>query len=155
MLYIHLDFWRRERLPTPVFWPGEFHGLYSPWGHKESDMTERLSLHFTSFRYFLDSTCDLTQYLSFSVWLIPTSIVFFRSIHIAEDGRFSSVFMAEWYSIAHMHTVSSPIHLLRDTWLLVLLWTLGYRYLFTLVFQITVFTLSEYIPSSRVAGSYV
>ena len=36
--------WRRERLPTPVFWPGEFHGLYSPWGHKESDTTERLSL---------------------------------------------------------------------------------------------------------------
>ena len=27
--------WRRERLPTPVFWPGESHGLYSPWGHKE------------------------------------------------------------------------------------------------------------------------
>ena len=21
--------WRRESLPTPVFWPGEFHGLYS------------------------------------------------------------------------------------------------------------------------------
>ena len=21
--------WRRERLPTPVFWPGEFHELYS------------------------------------------------------------------------------------------------------------------------------
>ena len=21
------DPWRRERLPTPVFWPGEFHGL--------------------------------------------------------------------------------------------------------------------------------
>ena len=36
--------WRRERLPTPGFWPGEFHGLYSPWGRKESDMTERLSL---------------------------------------------------------------------------------------------------------------
>ena len=28
------------RLPTPVFWPGEFHGLYSPWGRKESDTTE-------------------------------------------------------------------------------------------------------------------
>ena len=26
--------WRREMLPTPVFWPGEFHGLYSPWSHK-------------------------------------------------------------------------------------------------------------------------
>ena len=35
--------WKREWLPTPVFWPGEFHGLYSPWGHKESDTTERLS----------------------------------------------------------------------------------------------------------------
>ena len=23
-----------------VFWPGEFHGLHSPWGHKESDITE-------------------------------------------------------------------------------------------------------------------
>ena len=31
--------WRRGRLPTPVFWPGEFHGLYSPWGRKESDTT--------------------------------------------------------------------------------------------------------------------
>ena len=27
-------------LPTPVFWPGEFNGLYSLLGHKESDMTE-------------------------------------------------------------------------------------------------------------------
>ena len=36
--------WRRERLPTPVFWLRKFHGLYSPRGHKESDMTDRLSL---------------------------------------------------------------------------------------------------------------
>ena len=26
---------RRKRLPTAVVWPGEFHGLSSPWGHKE------------------------------------------------------------------------------------------------------------------------
>ena len=38
----------QEWLPTPVFRPGEFDGPYSPWGRKESDMTERLSLHFTS-----------------------------------------------------------------------------------------------------------
>ena len=36
--------WRRERLPTPVYWPGEFHGLYCPWDGRESDMTECLSL---------------------------------------------------------------------------------------------------------------
>ena len=40
--------WRRERLPTPVFQPGEFHGQrslvgYSPWGCKESDTTEPLT----------------------------------------------------------------------------------------------------------------
>ena len=37
------DSLERERLPTPVFWPREFHGLYSPWGCKESDTTEQLS----------------------------------------------------------------------------------------------------------------
>ena len=40
--------WRREWLPTPVFWPGESHGQRSlvgcsPWGHKESDTSEQLS----------------------------------------------------------------------------------------------------------------
>ena len=39
--------WRRKWQPTPVFLPGESHGRkslggYSPRGHKESDMTERL-----------------------------------------------------------------------------------------------------------------
>ena len=33
-----------DRLPTSVFWPGEFYELYSPWSHKESDTTEQLSL---------------------------------------------------------------------------------------------------------------
>ena len=39
--------WRRERLSTPVFWPGEFHGWYRPWGCKESDTTKWFSRHFT------------------------------------------------------------------------------------------------------------
>ena len=34
---------------TPLFLPGEFHGQwglvgYRPWGHKQSNMTERLTL---------------------------------------------------------------------------------------------------------------
>ena len=37
--------WRREQLLTPILWPGEFHGLYSPWGRKELDTTEQLTLH--------------------------------------------------------------------------------------------------------------
>ena len=34
----------KGKATTSVFWPGEFRGLCSPWGRKESDMTERLSL---------------------------------------------------------------------------------------------------------------
>ena len=41
--------WRGEWQPTSVFLPGEFHGQtslvgYRPWGHTESDTTERLTL---------------------------------------------------------------------------------------------------------------
>ena len=46
--------WRRAWQPTPVFLPGESHGLrslegYSPWCRKEWDMTEQLST--TQHRY--------------------------------------------------------------------------------------------------------
>ena len=36
-----------------MFWPGEFHGLYSPRGCKESDMTERLSFSLHFFHHLL------------------------------------------------------------------------------------------------------
>ena len=39
--------WRRERLPTLVFWPGEFHELYSPWGCKESTWLSDFHFHFS------------------------------------------------------------------------------------------------------------
>ena len=40
--------WRRKWQPTPVFLPAKSHGQkslvgYSPWGHKESNMTEQLN----------------------------------------------------------------------------------------------------------------
>ena len=43
---------RRQWHPTPVLLPGKSHGWRSlvgcsPWGHKESDMTERLHFHFS------------------------------------------------------------------------------------------------------------
>ena len=43
------DSLRREWLPTPAFLHGKFHGQrsqagYSPWDHRESDMTEKLTL---------------------------------------------------------------------------------------------------------------
>ena len=43
---------RRQWHPTPVLLPGKSHGWrslvgWSPWGHKESDTTERLHFHFS------------------------------------------------------------------------------------------------------------
>ena len=43
------DPWRRKWQPTPVIFPGKSHGqrslvCCSPWGHKESGMTEQLTL---------------------------------------------------------------------------------------------------------------
>ena len=43
--------WSRKWQPTPVFLPGKFHGQRSlagciPWGHKESGMTEHISINF-------------------------------------------------------------------------------------------------------------
>ena len=50
--------WKRKWQPTPVCLPGKSHRQrslvsYSPWGHKESDMTEQLSTH----RHMHSSSC--------------------------------------------------------------------------------------------------
>ena len=62
-------YWRREWQPTPVFLPGKLHGqrnleVYSPWGHKESDTTELLTLNFlftrrTALGLFRGYQCNL------------------------------------------------------------------------------------------------
>ena len=41
--------WRRERLSTSVFWPGEFHGLYSPWVPESQTRLSYVHFHFSYF----------------------------------------------------------------------------------------------------------
>ena len=46
--------WRRQWQPTPVLLPGKSHGQrslvgYNPWGHRELDRTERLTLSLSLF----------------------------------------------------------------------------------------------------------
>ena len=48
--------WRRERLPTPVFWPGDLYGLYSSWVTKSQtwlNSTHQASLSITNSRSLL------------------------------------------------------------------------------------------------------
>ena len=52
--------WRRKGPLTPVFLLGQSHGqrsltIYSPWGRKESDTTERLSMHTPSYKWSFNS----------------------------------------------------------------------------------------------------
>ena len=44
------DPWRQERLPTPIFWPGEFHGLFL--GLAKS-LTGLSNFHFHFFPIFM------------------------------------------------------------------------------------------------------
>ena len=61
---------RREWLPTPVFWPGKYHEQrslvgYSPWGCKESDTTEQLTLKFRVL-FHIVKALKITECLEFT-----------------------------------------------------------------------------------------
>ena len=57
--------WRREWQLTLVFLPGEFHGQnslvgYSPWSHKDLDMTEQL-IHMMKRQHFISEIVLMIQ----------------------------------------------------------------------------------------------
>ena len=63
---------RRQWHPTPVLLPGKSHGWRSlvgcsPWGHEESDMTERLHFHFSL--HTLEK--EMATHSSVLAWRIP------------------------------------------------------------------------------------
>ena len=88
--------WRRERLPTPVYWSGQFHELYSSWGCKESDMTEWLS-HSPSFH--LGGTSWTSEDLWMTVEMVSIlqvkdlSVGFLNAVSNHKVPYFSSVFI--------------------------------------------------------------
>ena len=51
----------------PVFWPGEFHGLYNLWGHTKLDTTECLLLHFISLNYLLIIDAWLSMHINLNL----------------------------------------------------------------------------------------
>ena len=68
--------WKREWPPTPVFLPGEFHGLrsvagYSPQGCKEWDTIERLTpslYHVSNTLFFVRLSSYLHSYKKGIIW---------------------------------------------------------------------------------------
>ena len=76
--------WRREQLSTPVFWPGEFYGWYSPWGDKELAGTERLSLFYSKMSPVLFYTLFSFPFFFQIDWDLKNS--FLEVIHYPEFG---------------------------------------------------------------------
>ena len=90
--------WRRERPPITVFWPGEFHGLYSPGSCKESDTTEWLSL----IHSWQDCACAYCSVMSNSCnpmdYSLPGS-----SVHGISQAR-----ILEWVAISSSRRSFQP-----------------------------------------------
>ena len=96
--------WRREGLPGPVFQPGEFHGLYSPWGRKES-----MTATFT-FTRFLIAFVPRSKHLLIS-WLQSPSAV------ILEPKKRKSVTISI-VSPSICHEVMGPDAMILVFWML-------------------------------------
>ena len=94
----------KGRLPTPVFWPAKFHGLYSPWGLKESDTTEQPSLMSSPISQLIPPIPPLPESTSlFSVsasLFLPCSYVHlyhFSRGHIYVHMYLHSTYVNIWY----------------------------------------------------------
>ena len=90
--------WRSERLPTPVFWPGEFPGLHSPWGRKESDTTEWFSLYFDWTQVSLIASRYLMVWATrearlqdrhWSIWPALLTSVFLKCLYFGVDTEWN------------------------------------------------------------------
>ena len=68
---------RRQWHPTPLLLPGKSYGRRSlvdcsPWGHKESDMTEQLHFHFSLFTFHFHALeKEMATHSSVLAWRIP------------------------------------------------------------------------------------
>ena len=72
LVAVRMFYRRRQWYPTPVLWPGKYHGWRSlvgcsPWGREESDTTERLHFHFR----FPALEKAMATHSSILAWRIP------------------------------------------------------------------------------------
>ena len=98
---------RRKWQSTPVFLPGECYGRrslasYSPWGCKESDMTERLTYTHT------EDLCRLSD-LSFKVrlWILENNSL---KLQFISRSHFSSLNSKSRASLVAQRRIYLPMH---------------------------------------------
>ena len=77
--FYNLHEWNKKWQLSPVFLPGKFHGQrslagYSPWGHKELDMTEHTHIN------FMEVNLPIYTYIFFSMFF--SIMVYQRTLNI-------------------------------------------------------------------------
>ena len=103
--------WRREWQPTPVFLPGEFHGQgslagYSPWGSKELDITEQLTLSLSLFHAVVRNN-PKRSHVPFSQF--PYMVTSFKSQPACWFSQDTACFITTGISRGHTHfPLSTP-----------------------------------------------
>ena len=114
--------WRRKWEATPIFLPGEFHGQrslagYSPWGYKESDMTEwlPLSLFFKPLSLWLFGTAARANMCNHNENTVPNfkntiinyclTIFNWPMLPILNSVLFVLQYVSVWALIHHHHNI--------------------------------------------------
>ena len=90
------SFWSRKWQLTPVFLPGKFHGQrslegYSPWGHRESNTTEWLSL--SSFSLFL-----FNGLMNKAAMMAQWTLYGLDNEHLLSKANLTMTTASSWYS---------------------------------------------------------
>ena len=91
-MQVSSSIWRRRRQPSPIFLPRESHGQrslvgYSPWGHREPDATEWLTLSSSTKISMKWQCCSMHISRSNSVYVTAVSWMWCRimyAIHVAD-----------------------------------------------------------------------
>ena len=83
--------WRKKWQSTPVFLPGKSYGQrslvsYSPWGHKESDMTVRLTHTHTHTHTHTRGSCCVAQGAQISALWWPIGVGLEGDWKVLEGG---------------------------------------------------------------------
>ena len=120
------DPWRREQLPIPVFWPGEFHGLYSPWVWVTKRWTWLNDLLF--FSVLIDLFSPLTYGQVLNCWFHDQSFEIL-SVHRLFYRRWAQFIIyrkttsfVHWQTIyirLALKTAKIPVHYTNCSWVCV------------------------------------
>ena len=102
--------WSRKWQPTPVFSPGKSHGQrslagYSPWGCKESDMTQRLNSinKIKNLNYI--NTCQITL----TICLVHISKLLWVSVESRDQYTFSDALSSAALTDSGSSVPESPL----------------------------------------------